>query len=78
MVEQRKRFKSKTANARQETYAATICAVAGGTLMYTAWQFMVPTELEMPTMSLLLKFSLILGSLVCVTIGYNIYTEENK
>lgn len=78
MVELLKSFKFKKPNDKQKTYLATLLAVTCGTTMYTAWQFIVPTELEMPEMSLILKITLVLGSLIFVTIGYNIYTKESK
>lgn len=78
MVDMLKNFKFKKPNAKQKTYAATLFAVTGGTTMYTAWQFIIPTELEMPEIALILKITLMLGSLIFVAIGYNIYTEENK
>ena len=72
------RFKSFKPNEKQKTYLATILAVVSGTLMYTAWQFLVPTELEIPPISWKLNLILVTGSLICLIAGYNIYTEEKQ
>lgn len=78
MVEQIKKFNFIKPNDKQKTYAAIIFAVTGGTLMYTAWQFIVPTELDMPPINPFALVFLVLISLIFIRVGYNVYSKERK
>ena len=78
MVEQTNSFKFKKPSDKQKTYLASILAVTGGTTMYTAWQFIVPTELDMPPINTFALVFLVLISLIFIRVGYNVYSKERK
>ncbi len=65
-------------NSKQKTYLATLSALIGGTLIYTAWQFIIPTQLDLPKSSALIQVLLISFSAIFTFIGYTIQEEDGS
>lgn len=65
-------------NSKQKTYVATLSALTAGTFMYTAWQFILPTQLDVPKSSIWIQALLIISGIIITGIGYIIQKDGKK